>query len=74
MEFQGCHVILLEFIVASARVEPEIHWSKHLNECLGRPQEMFECVVERSEVCFGHNDYYIFHQSFTNGALYFCMH
>ena len=38
------------YLVASARVEPEIHWSKHLNQCLGRPQEMFECVVERSEV------------------------
>ncbi|CAB3986629.1 annexin A6-like [Paramuricea clavata] len=37
-------------LVASARVEPEIHWSKHLNQCLGRPQEMFECVVERSEI------------------------
>ena len=36
--------------MASARVEPEIYWSKHLNQCLGRPQEMFECVVERSEI------------------------
>ena len=44
--------------MASARVEPEVHWSKHLNECLGRPQEMFECVVERSEVRLCGNDFY----------------
>ncbi|XP_028396288.1 uncharacterized protein LOC114520254 isoform X2 [Dendronephthya gigantea] len=37
-------------LVASARLDPEIRWSKHLNGCLGRPQEMFECVVERSEI------------------------
>ena len=58
--FVCCHALKNNFkvvnlfflhLVASARVEPEIHWSKHLNQCLGRPQEMFECVVERSEVC-----------------------